>query len=555
MFVRLKTVRQHQYLQIVENYREEGRTRQRVLTTLGRLDRLQESGQLDALLRSAVRFSTKAALLEAYDAGRFPEAQTTRIGPAQVFSRLWRETGIHRVLRILLADRKFEFDVERAIFLTVLHRLFCPGSDRAAEMWRRDYAIAGREALDLHHLYRAMGWLGEPLGESQQVGRTPFVERCMKDRVEEELFAYRRDLFTTLDLVFFDTTSIYFEGEGGETVGQYGNSKDHRPDRKQMVVGVVLDESGRPICCELWPGNTTDVRTLVPIVDRLRERFRIGTICIVADRGMVSSETVAELERRGWDYILGARMRRQREVREEVLGRAGRYQTLHPKGKRAKDPAPLEVKEVRVEDRRYVVCLNEDEAKKAAADREVIVASLRDKLRQGATALVGNKGYRKYLSVEGSGFRIDEKKIAADARFDGKWVLRTNTDLSAKDVALKYKQLWRVEQTFRTMKSILYTRPIFHKCDETIRGHVFCSFLALVLRVELQRRLEAKGWCLEWDDVIRDVNRLEEIELESNGKRFVLRNAVQGCCGKVFQAAGVALPATIREKPGENLTT
>lgn len=550
MFARTKTVRRYEYLQFVENYRDEGKTRQRVITTLGRLDRLQESGQLDALLRSAVRFSKKAALLEAYNAGTFPEARTTRIGAAQVFGRLWRETGIQCVLQGLLAGRKFEFDVERAIFLTVLHRLFCPGSDRAAESWRRDYTIPGTESLELHHLYRAMGWLGEPLGKSQQVGRTPFAVRCTKDRVEEALFAHRRDLFTTLDVVFFDTTSIYFEGEGGETVGQYGNSKDHRPDRKQMVVGVVLDDEGRPICCELWPGNTTDVKTLVPIVDRLRKRFHIGSICIVADRGMVSADTIEEMERRGWEYILGARMRRQKEVREKVLGRGGRYQTVYPKGKRAKDPAPLKVKEVEVEGRRYVVCLNENEAKKDAADREAIVENLRDQLRQGATALVGNKGYRRYLSSQGSGFRIDEKKIAADARFDGKWVLRTNIDLSAKEVALKYKQLWMVEQVFRTMKSILCTRPIYHKCDETIRGHVFCSFLALVLRVELHHRLEGKGWCLEWDDVIRDVDRLEEIELEANGKRFLLRTAVQGCCGKVYQAAGVALPPTIREEGG-----
>jgi len=283
----------------------------------------------------------------------------------------------------------------------------------------------------------------------------------------------------------------------------------------------------------------------------VQQRFAIGLICIVADRGMVSADTIGAIEKRGWEYILGARMRRQKEVRKEVLRRGGRYQTVHSKGKRVKDPAPLKVKEVEVGGRRYVVCLNENEAEKDAADREAIVANLRDRLRQGATTLVGNKGYRRYLSARGSGFRIDEKKIAADARFDGKWVLRTNIDLSAKEVALKYKQLWMVEQVFRTMKSILCTRPIYHKCDETIRGHVFCSFLALVLRVELHHRLEAKGWCLEWDDVIRDVDRLEEIELDANGKRFLLRTAVQGCCGKVYQAAGVALPPTIREEGGE----
>ena len=554
MFVRSKTVRGHNYLQIVENYWQEGRTHQRVITTLGRLDHLQQSGQLEALLRSAVRFSTKAALLEAYDAGQFPEAPTLRIGPDRVFGRLWREMGIPQVIRHLLGDRKFEFEVERAIFLTVLHRLFSPGSDRAAEVWRENYDIVGAEGLELHHLYRAMAWLGEPV--LQQSPRSSLAPRCTKDRIEEELFSQHQDLFSTLDLVFMDTTSIYFEGEGGESLGQYGHSKDYRPDRKQIVVGMVLDDVGRPVCSEVWPGNTADVKALIPIVDRLRSRFRIGAMGVVADRGMVSEKVLGELEERRWDYIVGARMRGQKEVRMEVLGRGGRYETVYPKGARAKDPAPLKVKEVVVENRRYIVCHNEDQAKRDAADREAILASLRDKLKQGDVALVGNKGYRKYLSQQGSGFIIDERKVAEDARFDGKWVLRTNTNLSAREVALKYKQLWMVEEVFRTMKSVLRTWPIYHKRDETIRGHVFCSFLALMLRVELQQRLEAKGLDLEWEHVIRDVDALQEIELRTNGKTFVLRNVVQGCCGKVFGAVGVALPATIRQiSPGEQSFT
>ena len=158
--------------------------------------------------------------------------------------------------------------------------------------------------LQLHHLYRAMAWLGEALADEQQAGRTPFAPRCTKDLVEEGLFRQRQDLFTGLDLVFFDTTAIYFEGEGGESLGQHGHTKDHRPDLKQMVVGTVLDSEGRPVCCELWPGNTTDVKTLVPIVDRLEQRFGIRRVCIVADRGMISKETMAELEKpeRGWQF-------------------------------------------------------------------------------------------------------------------------------------------------------------------------------------------------------------------------------------------------------------
>ena len=560
MFFRTKKSGTRSYLQIVENRWEEGRPRQRVIATLGRLDQLHQNGQLDALLVSGARFSQSVLLLSAHAKGQLPTITTRRIGPALIFERLWQQTGCRHVIERLLDGRRFEFDVERAVFLTVLHRLFNPGSDRAADKWRTDYQIDGCDTLQLHHLYRAMAWLGEELPKDEQKDKTPFAPRCIKDRIEEGVFNHRRDLFTDLQLVFFDTTSISFEGAGGQDIGRRGYSKDHRPDLKQMIVGAVLDGQGRPICCELWPGNTTDVKTLIPIVDRLRSRFGVRRVCIVADRGMISKETIAALEdkERDWQYILGARMRSQNEVNDEVLSRAGRYRVVHPPRVDGDDPSPLKVKEVWVDKRRYIVCLNDDEARKDAADREAIVAALREQLRNGDKSLVGNKGYRRYLSGRDSPhFEIDEAKIAADARYDGKWVLRTNTDLDSAAAALQYKRLWTVEHWFRSCKSLLQTRPIYHKCDETIRGHVFCSFLALVLRQELQARLEERGHDLEWADVIGDLDRLQVVEVEQDGKRFLLRSEAQGTCGKVFQAVGVALPPTVQQvsptTPGEDV--
>jgi len=240
-------------------------------------------------------------------------------------------------------------------------------------------------------------------------------------------------------------------------------------------------------------------------------------------------------------------MRKQQEVSREVLSRGGRYQTVHPPRTKCKDPSPLKVKEVVVEGRRYVVCLNEEEARKDVHDREAIVASLREQLKQGDKSLIGNRGYRKYLKQSKAKFEVDEAKIKQEARYDGKWVLRTNTDLAAADVALKYKQLWMVEHMFRSAKSILETRPIWHKCDETIRGHVFCSFLALVLRKELEDRLESNGQKLEWADITGDLISLQYAEVQQDGKRFLLRSEAQGTCGRVFAAAGVALPPTVQQ--------
>ena len=543
MFARIKKAGPNQYLQIVENRREGPKTIQRVIATIGRMDQLQERGEIENLVRSLSRFSEKVLLILSGQGDA--QACAKKIGPALIFERLWGELGISRILDRLLQGRKFGFDVERSIFLTVLHRLMVSGSDRSCEKWREDYRLEGVEDLALHHLYRAMAFLGEELAD--QKGRTPFAPRCIKDLVEEALFLERRDLFTALDLVFFDTTSIYFEGEGGETLGEKGHSRDHRSDLNQMVVGAVLDNGGNPLCCEMWPGSTADVKALIPVIERIRERFQVGQFCVVADRGMISSETLEGLEQRKIPYILGARMRRVKEIREEVLSRAGRFREVRPEGESSQDPSPLQVKEVWVQDRRYIVCLNPREARKDQQDRQILIEALKEKLKRDPKALIGNRGYRKYLKIDRDHIRIDPQKVEEDARFDGKWVLQTTVDLPADGVALKYKELWQVEQVFRDIKSILGTRPIYHQVDETIRGHVFCSFLALVLRKELDRRLEKAGHSFEWADIKQDLKALQEITIEEKGKRLAIRTECRGVCGKVFQSVGVAIPPTIRE--------
>jgi transposase len=542
MFARVKKSGKHQYLQIVENSKVKGKVIQRVIATIGRMDQLQEKDRIETLIRSLCRFSEKVLLILSGKSEL--SAHSKKIGPALIFERLWEELGIKKVIKALLFHRKFEFDIERVIFLTVLHRLFVSGSDRSCDKWCRDYRIVGVEGICLHHLYRAMTFLGEETEDQKDA--TPFSPRCTKDLIEESIFMERRDLFTGLDLVFFDTTSLYFEGSGG-TIAQKGHSKDHRPDLNQMVVGAVIDNNGKPVCCEMWPGNTADVKTLIPVIDRVRSRFHIGQFCIVADRGMISSENIDELEKRQIPYIFGARMRKVKQIREDVLSHPGRYREVRPEGSSSKDPAPLKVKDVLLNNKRYIVCLNPKQARKDAIDRQSIIDSLEEKIKTNPKGLIGNKGYRKYLKIDRDSVSINKDKIEWESRFDGKWVLFTNMNFSAEQVALKYKELWQVEQVFRDVKSVLETRPVYHQKDENIRGHVFCSFLALVLRKELDRRLEQAGHCFEWADIKQDLKALQEVEIEDNGRSLALRTECLGTCGKVFKAVGVAVPPTIRE--------
>ena len=291
------------------------------------------------------------------------------------------------------------------------------GSDRACEQWREDYRIDGIAGLQLHHLYRAMAWLGEELPATEQTGRT-LVPRCVKDLVEERLFARRRDLFADLSVVFMDTTSLYFEGAGGATLGERGHSKDGRPHLNQMIIGVIVDERGRPVCSDVarqhrrcddpHSGDRPPARSL-----------RDWPLCVVADRGMISADTIAALEHRGLEYILGVRERSSKEVREVVMADpAPSVPLVIPRNGRP--DTQLQAKEVTVGDRRYIVCRNLVEAVQAARTREAVVTSLRAKLKQGDKSLVGNSAYRRYLKTpDEQHFIIDEDRIAEDARYDG----------------------------------------------------------------------------------------------------------------------------------------
>ena len=316
-----------------------------------------------------------------------------------------------------------------------------------------------------------------------------------------------------------------------------------------MVLAVVLDGEGRPVCTEMLAGNTADMTVLLPVVDRLRKRFGIGRVCVVADRGMISAATIAALEERGLDYILGARERGTAAVREIVLKNEKPFVPLLIE--RGRGDTQLFVKQVTVHGARYIVCRNEAEAEKDRADRHVIVANLEKRLSGGDKALIGNAGYRRYLRRTGAGkaFEIDAGKLAEEARFDGIFVLRTNATMTPLNAVMRYRELLLVEDLFRRAKVQLRTRPIYHSCDAAIRGHVFCSFLALVLQRELADLCRSHEVSVEWDDLIRDLDRLQEATIEKDGKRVTTRTYVEGQVGRVFQAAGVALPPNRREHP------
>lgn len=536
MFVRLKRVqangRSYQYLQLVESRREEQRVRQHVVASFGRLEEFVSSGNLDRVLEGLAQHSQTYRLIERYRGGALQAEWDKLWGPVLIFERLWEELGLAKLLPRLSSRSRLGFDFERLIFAIALQRVLEPGSDRAGAKWIETVHARGFEALRLANFYRGLRLLWRH-----------------KVKIEQALYRKGLDLFNQpLDLVFFDTTSLYFEGLGPAGLAKLGKSRDHRPDHPQLILGLVMRRDGLPVACEVWPGNTADVSRLTVIAEILRQRFEIERVVLVCDRGMVSKKNLEELDKAGFQYIVGMKMRRLLEVREEVLARAGRYRVVRE---------GLQVKEVHVGERRYVVCFNPEEAAKDRQDREKILAGIEKKLAKGGVkSLIPNRGYRRYLKVSGGSFEVARAKVREEQRYDGKYVLRTTTQLPAQEVALAYKNLLWIERLFRELKTLLETRPIYHHLvKDNVKGHIFGCFLALYLVVGLRKKIEALGEKVEWADLIRDLCQIRAIALRLDDKRYLLRTDLGGRAHLAFKALGLRPPPLAQlldEGPGRS---
>ena len=530
MFVRIKRSvqngRSYEYLQIVQSVRKRAQVRQKVIANLGRVDELLATDDFDNLIRSMTKFSQRLKVLEAGEKAGIDKCSARSWGAALVFGRLWEKQGLPGIIGRLSEGRKFQFDLERTCFALALQRLIEPGSDLQGSDWVKTIEAPGFNDIELHHMYRTVGWLWD-----------------VREELERELFFRDRDLFNQeLDLVFIDTTSTYVYRAEETEYAKRGYSRDNRPDLPQMVLCVAVDRNGWPIAWEIFPGNTADVRAFEKTISKLRERFKIGRVSVVADRGMISKDSIKLLEEHEnapFDYILGCRLRKNKEIREEVLTRGGRYHEV---------AANLRVKEVKVKGRRYIICRNDEEAQRDAAARQTMVAKLKEKIESGqAKSLVGNLGYRRFLKGSKDAWMIDEDAVERETRFDGVYVLRTNMNLPTEEIAKTYKGLWRIERTFREEKSTIEVRPIFHHNDETRIGHIVASFLALRLEIDLQRRLEEKKVDVAWPNLMRDLENLQAIHLALDGANYVIRTDLERNAHDAFMAAGVRVPLRVTQ--------
>ena len=498
------------YLGLAHNRRVDGVTRAEVLLNLGREDELD----VDALRRLAASITRFAdgdgagqplgsEAGEGGGDGDLEVASSRALGGVWLLDALWRRLGIGEALAGVLGARRFSTDIERVLFAMVANRALDPCSKLACSEWaREDVAITGLDAIDEDHCYRAMDLL---------------VEADTEGKVQEAVFFACADLLNLeVDLLFFDTTSTYFErdepdptGEDGEPAFRaYGHSKDHRPDLPQVIIGLAVTREGIPVRVWVWPGNTNDMSVLQEVKDDLRG-WRLGRVVTVVDRGFSSDENLRYLTRAGGHWIAGERMRDGSPDAQAALSRQGRYQSVRDN---------LRVKEVRVGDgdasKRFIVCHNPAEADRDKQTRDDTIARLEAELARIAKARAKAKDAKasaahhraecalrdhvtlgRYVRQTKTGrLLIDRAKIKAEERLDGKYLLSTSDpDLSAEDVALGYKNLLEAERGFRDLKSTLELRPVFHRVERRIRAHVLLCWLALLL-IRVAERQTGQTW-------------------------------------------------------------
>jgi transposase len=546
------------YVALAHNRRVDGRVKPDVLMNLGRADQVDVAG-LRRLAASIDRHygngdSTDPGAEAGAVAGAAPleviDART--IGSVWLLEQLWHRLDVAAAVRAATDARRFTTNMERVLFALVANRAVAPMSKLSATEWvREDAAIPGLPTMDDDHAYRAMDLL---------------VDADTTGRVQEAVFfAVANLLNLEVDLLFFDTTSTYFERDdeepGDDAFRRYGHSKDHRADLPQIVIGLAVTKEGIPVRCWCWPGNSNDQAVLAEVRDDLRD-WKLGRVITVVDRGFSSADNLAYLRRAGGHYIAGMRMRDGNPLVDTVLSRQGRYQHVRDN---------LRVKEIRLDetDIRFVICHNPDQALRDQTQREEAIARIHaelgriaeqrdrdaqrprgDKTRarneaahvRAECALRDHPALGRWLTQQANGrLRINAGKVKAEARLDGKYLIATSDPhISAEDVALGYKNLLEAERGFRDLKTQLLLRPVFHRLEHRIRAHVLICWLALLLT-----RVAERGTAETWRNINRQLGRITQVTLAGPAGTVTQTTPLQPEQKAIYQALSIQPPARV----------
>jgi len=530
-----------EYLSLVKSYRVSGKKKHKTIMPLGRADKVDEE-HIQKIIFGLSRLTKQPSIannksFEIQDPN-IKIYESMDLGVVLVIEKLWKELGLSNLIKkIQNKYKKLQFDLELVFKASVIYRLVKPGSERKMLDWFQDIYLPGTEKLKLQHLYRGLTIISNHQAE-----------------IEDYLLEKSRTLFgIDCSLVFFDTTTTYFEGDrlDNEALKQMGRSKDHRPDRTQIKVGMVMSRDGIPIHCSFFAGDESDFSILPTVVSDLKEKEGIGEIIFVGDSGMTSKENIENLKRQNISFILGARMRNVKVIREEVCS-LDQISILKNKklNLRHRVKKNLFVMEKTIENKRYIICYNPEEAKKDKITREKVIARLEDNLNNSPKKYINHKLHKRFLKITEAKTEIDLEKAKEEEKFDGLFVIETDTELSPEEVALRYKDLLLVERGFRCLKSTLKMRPVYHKCSENIQGHIFISYMALYFFCLMMKKLEQskEGMQCEEGQILDSLARIKAHKTEIHGEKLVLRSEINSLNTWIIKSLDIKKPNQVLEK-------
>jgi transposase len=538
MFLKKTTAKGKTYLSIAESYWKDGQSKHKIYVSLGSVDKFKKSelasiGKKLLELAGVSNVEKKNVSIE--------EIERLNWGAQKIYQRLWDLFDLDRAIQQAKSGKKVRFNLEECIFTIVMSRLVAPSSKRQVYLKQNEY-IGNRE-VDLHQIYRSLDFLSET-----------------KERLEKHLFEINRTLFNqSVDIVFYDVSTLYFESCTSDTFKEFGYSKDCKFNEVQVVFGLIIDQEGRPVGYDVFPGNTFEGHTLLSMIEKLKNRFSIDKVIIVADRGINSKLNLKSIKDAGYDYIVGSRLRSlPSKVRKEILDLQSYEIQKEEDGIVVFSTKKIDFenmfKKKNKEEKWEVFRLQEKlfcsfslkRAKKDRHDRERLFEKAK-KLLESSDKIENKRGARRYIKKKKQGeFHLDEDKRKDDEKWDGIYGIQcSKLNMSGEEVMDAYKNLWRIEEAFRVLKTNLETRPIFHWTPKRIKGHLVTCFIAFLLERTLELRLRKNKIDYSTNKIKEAISKLEVSHVLVDGEAYYLRSKLTPLGKEVLKALELKEPPTL----------
>lgn len=548
MHLKFTKSKQHTYLQIVESYRDEnGVPRHKVLFNLGRLETLKEDPSFHRVVDKLkeVISSAKPSNSELED---ISEAEIIKWGH-KIYEKIWKSFGVDEILDSIKSETKTKFDLNTSCFRMVIEHLLEPKSKNGVYSNQDKYYDIPN--IELHHLYRSLDILSEN-----------------KEILEKEIFNKHRNVFNmSVDVVFYDVTTFHFESVKRDGFREFGYSKNGKFNEVQIVMGLLIDMEGRPIGYELFSGNTFDGKTLSNSLDKLKNRFNINKVIIVADRGINSKLNLKQIKDKGYDYIVASRIKNLPEdIQKEIFFDEG-YKLITEKKEisdtNSKEEEIFKIKVINYENKvkdlegrshilpeKLIITYSSKRARKDREDRLRLIEKAQRLLENNSLVKTefkrGGRKYLKSISENELKFDIDEGSILRDEAFDGYYGIQTSEHtLSEEEIIEAYHKLWKIEESFRIMKSNIEVRPIFHWTEKRIKGHFVICFLAFLLERTLEYKLKRANIKASPSQIRASINEMKFAKFESKGQTYYLKTKINSLGSQILRLMKISPPKNL----------